>query len=201
MKLKKSIDNIIKGKKHRHTGAARLLHWSYAPAVLASIASGLYIYNPSPSYGFKNMDSARKTHFTSQFIILFAYLARLLYSVRQKNYKEIIPSRKTILDIPKFLKHEFFLTNKESKYPKYNPGQKILFLGFTLLLPIQIITGLSIYNSNLWQKVTRMVGGLNRLRRLHFLSALGVFILVSGHIYFALTHGLKTLKSIFTGYE
>ena len=201
MRLTQLLSLLVKGKKPRHSWTVRLLHWSYVPAILTCIFSGLYITRPAGFPGFKNMDSARKTHFIAQFTLLFSYLARVCYGFKDKNYKEIIPDRKTLAAMPKFLKHELFLTNKKPQFPKYNPGQKMLFSGFTLLMPIQIITGLSLYASNSWQKTAKLAGGLNPLRKLHFLTALAISSFASGHLYFVLTHGPKKIKSIFTGYE
>jgi len=201
MKLAQMLSLLVKGKNPRHSWTARLLHWTFAPAALACILSGFYINRPTDFYGFNKMDSARKTHFIAQFVLLFSYLARVCYGFKNKNYREIIPDRKTLVHMPEFLKHELFLTSRKPEFPKYNPGQKILFTGFALFIPIQIVTGLALYASNSWQKTAKLAGGLNPLRKLHFLAALAIYSLVSGHLYFALTHGLKKLKSIFTGYE
>lgn len=188
-------------RRPRHSSLARFLHWSYAPAVLFNIFSGLYINRPAYFYGFKNMDSARKTHAIAQFVLISSFLARIAYGLKDQNYKEILPNRKTLRSMPAFLKHEFFLTDKKPKFPKYNPGQKVIFTGFALLMPLHIVTGLALYFSNSWQKAAKVAGGLNPLRNVHFLTALATGTLVAVHIYFVLTHGFKTLKSIFTGYE
>lgn len=187
-------------KKQRHTGIARLLHWIYAPAVMVLIFSGLYIHKPSGFFGFKNMDSAKKTHAISQYALIYSYVSRILYGLKDKNYRQIIPNRKTWSSIPGFLKYEFFLTNKMRKYPKYNPGQKILITNFVILVPIQITTGLALY-SKIWEGTAKAAGGLNPLRLIHFLTAVMLASSVAVHLYFALTHGLKKLKSIVTGYE
>ncbi|NLI92768.1 MAG: cytochrome b/b6 domain-containing protein [Peptococcaceae bacterium] len=191
----------MRGKKPRHSGTARLLHWLYAPAVLGSALSGFYIHWPGSSLGFRKMNTARETHFFAQFTLLFTYIARVMYGLKGKNYREILPNRKTLSDMAKFLKYEFYLTDKEPKFPKYNPGQKVLFTGMVLFVLIQIITGLSLYFPKSWQKTAKLVGGLNPLRKLHFLSALTISILVTGHLYFVFTHEYKKMKSIFTGYE
>jgi thiosulfate reductase cytochrome b subunit len=44
-------------------------------------------------------------------------------------------------------------------------------------------------------------GGLNRLRRVHYLAALFMGASVLGHLYFAVSSGGEKLKSIFTGYK
>lgn len=195
------ISSIMKRKKFRHSKTVRLLHWIYAPAVIASALSGFYITRPPGFGGFRNMNSARKAHFIAQYTLIFSFLTRILYGMKDKNYKEIIPERRTFANMPKFLKHELFLTEKKPKSAKYNPGQKVLFTGFALSVPVQIITGLTLYKSDSWQKITKLAGGLNPIRKLHYLTALGITFLSSGHLYFVFTHEPKKLKSIFTGYE
>lgn len=201
MRALKKVLSLAKGKKPRHPWPARLLHWAYAPAVLAGALSGFYITKPSRFLGFKSMDSARKAHFIAQYVLLFSYVARVYYGYVTKNYREIIPGRKDMADMPKFLKYELFLAKKKPKFPKYNPLQKVVFTSFTLLIPVQIVTGLALYASNVFQKPVTLAGGLNPLRKLHYLAALAISSMAAGHIYFAVTDSLKKLKSIFTGYK
>ncbi|MCL6639286.1 MAG: cytochrome b/b6 domain-containing protein [Firmicutes bacterium] len=191
----------MKGKKLRHPRTARLLHWLYAPAVIAAACSGFYITRPSRRRGFTTMDSARKTHFIAQYILLFSYLARLYYACAAKNAGEIIPGRKDLAQMPKFLRYELFLTKKMPKFPKYNPAQKLIFTSFALLIPVQAVSGLALYAANTLRWPAVLAGGLNPLRKLHYLAAVAVSSLAAGHLYFALTSSLKKLKSIFTGYE
>jgi len=188
-------------KKLRHSEVARLLHWIYVPAMVLSAISGFYINRPKPVYFFKTMRTAKKIHSFAQFILIFAYLARVLYAIQNKNYKEIIPNAQTMAGLPAFLKYEFFLSSKKPKYPKYNPVQKIMFLGFALLIPMQIISGLALRYSNSWQKLAKIAGGLNPLRSVHYFTSLMLSILATGHLYFALSQGWDKVRSIFTGYE
>lgn len=198
--MKNPLPSLTKGKP-RHPWPARLLHWSYAPAVLVCILSGFYITKPSRLRGFKNMNSARKAHFIAQYILICSYVARVYYGYMTKNYKEIFPSLTDVLRMPEFLKYELFLTSKKPKYPKYNPGQKTVYTSFALLIPVQIVTGLGLYISNKFQKPAALAGGLNPLRKLHYLASVAISAMAAGHIYFALTGSLKKLKSMFTGYE
>lgn len=189
-------------KKPRHPRPTRLLHWTYAPAALASIVSGFYISKPSPPWGFKSMDAARKTHFISTYVLAFAYLARFYYALWGKNHRELLPGRRTVVALPGFAKYELFLTKKKPKFPKYNPGQKFLITSLAVLLPVLGITGLPLYAVDAWQKqLPRAASGLNRLRKLHYLAAVATTALTTAHIYFSATDSLKKLKSIFTGYD
>lgn len=191
--------NFLFKPKPRHTLPARLFHWAYAPAVLAGILSGFYITNPSRSLGFKDMQSAKKTHFVAQYVLLFSFIGRVYYSAVTRDYKSIIPGRKDLAAAPTYLKYQLFMSKKKPKFTKYNPAQKMLFTGLAVLLPVQIISGLALYASDKWMVATKKVGGLNPMRNIHYLTALAVSTLSAGHIYFALTDNLKKLKSIFTG--
>ncbi|MEW6697096.1 MAG: cytochrome b/b6 domain-containing protein [Bacillota bacterium] len=188
-------------KKPRHTLPVRLFHWVYAPAVLAGIISGYYIANPNRKLGFKDMESARKTHFLAQYMLIFSFLGRVYYSYVTKNYKEIIPGKKDLKEAPKYMKYQLFLSDKKPKYLKYNPFQKTVFTLFAFLIPVQIISGLALYFTDKFKQATGAVGGLNPMRQVHYLVSLAVTSLTLGHIYFALTDSLKRLKSIFTGYR
>ncbi|MCL6446701.1 MAG: cytochrome b/b6 domain-containing protein [Armatimonadetes bacterium] len=192
----------MKIEKPRHSMINRLLHWTYAPAVLAAIASGFYIHKPSPFWGFKSMDSARKTHFISTYILAFSYLARFYSALWDKNYRELLPSRRTLAALPGFVKYELFLTKKKPEFPKYNPGQKFLITSLAILLPLLGVTGLPLYAVDAWQKQPPAVtGGLNPPRKIHYLTGVATTALIAPHIYFSVTDSLAKLKSIFTGYK
>lgn len=201
MDIISSILTLMSIKKPRHKLSARLLHWIFAPAMLALISSGFYITRPTPNPVFRNMDAALKTHYTSQFILIFAYLARVYHGYATKSYQDIIPGHQDISALPNFLRYELFLTKKKPQFPKYNPLQKILFTCFIILILFQIITGLSLYAAKAFARTVNLTGGLNPVRKLHYLAALAVSSLTAGHIYFALSDSLRKLKSIFTGYE
>lgn len=197
----RKIGSLLPWKKPRHPWPTRLFHWLYAPAALACSISGSYTTRPSGFYGFKSMDSARKTHFISQYVLIFSYIARVYYGYAVKNLGEIVPGRKDLKDLPKFLKYEIFLTKKKPKFPKYNPVQKLIFTAFGLLIPAQAITGLALYAPGTRQKTATLAGGLNPLRKLHYLLDVVFKVLLTGHLYFVVTDSLKKFKSIFTGYE
>ncbi|MBO8128523.1 MAG: cytochrome b/b6 domain-containing protein [Peptococcaceae bacterium] len=178
----------------------RVLHWVLAPSFLILVASGLYIHKPSRVWGFRSMDSARKAHFIAQYFFGFYFLARAYYAVVTRDYRKIFPGVKDIIALPKFVAYELFLKKKKPKYPRYNPGQKLLYSQMALLFPLQIITGAVLYLTGKLQKLSRFFGGLNNVRLAHYLTTVGLSSMVAGHIYFALTDSVEKLKSIFTGY-
>jgi Ni/Fe-hydrogenase 1 B-type cytochrome subunit len=191
----------VKLKKPRHPWPVRLLHWTYVPALFLNALSGFYVTRPSRRFGFSSMRSALKVHAIAQYVLLFAYVARVYYGHVTKDYKKLLPNRKDLADAPEYLKYELFLTKKEPKYPKYNPLQKLVFAALGALVPLQGVTGLALYAPKVFSKPATVAGGLNPLRRMHYLTALAITSLSIGHLYLVLTHDLKKVKSIFTGHE
>ncbi|WP_051273707.1 cytochrome b/b6 domain-containing protein [Desulfotruncus alcoholivorax] len=191
----------IKGvKTFRHNRPLRVMHWVLAPAALSLMASGLYINKPYRNFLFKNMNDARKTHFMAQYFFGLYFLARGYYAIKTRGYRKLFPNSGDIASLPKFSLYELYLNKKQPKYPKYNPLQKLLFIFFAVLFPLQIVTGSALYSTGRLQFLSRPFGGLGNTRTVHYLGAVGLMSLVAGHMYFALTESFSKLKSIFNGY-
>ena len=149
---------------------------------------------------FSSMNSARKTHFIAQYFFGLYFLARGYYAIKTRGYRKLFPNSRDIASLPKFSLYELYLRKKEPKYPKYNPGQKLLFVIMAFVFPLQMLTGSALYSTGRLQKLSRLFGGLGNTRSVHYLSAVGLMSLIAGHMYFALTESFSKLKSIFTGY-
>ena len=187
-------------KKLRHTREIRTYHWVLAGSYFLLFYTGLHISHPG-RFPFPRMRRARLGHFAGQFAFLGALLWRIHNGVKTGNYREIIPDHKTLAKTPAYLRYELFFSSKEPKFPKYNPFQKFLY---TLWIPLFLmlgVTGMVLYAPHKLDPLERVFGGLNRTRRLHYLLSLASASTVAGHLYFTLTSGAETLKSIFTGYK
>lgn len=202
MKWKNNLLGIrIKGIKiKRHTGLLRIMHWVLVPATFAMIASGFYISKPSRAKSFHRMEAAGKMHFTAQYFFSSYFIARAYYAWATGDYRDLLPGKKDIAVLPKFLSYNFFLRPKKPHYPKYNPGQKLLFAQMVVLFPLQMLTGYAMYSASKLQKLSRLFGGLGKTRLVHYLNATVITGLIAGHVYFAVTDSVEKLKSIFTGY-
>ncbi|TYO97307.1 cytochrome b/b6 domain-containing protein [Desulfallas thermosapovorans] len=191
----------LKGiKTPRHNRTARLLHWVLAPSFFLLAASGFYIHKPAGAYGFRSMDKARKVHFTAQYFFGFYFLSRLYYAVANRDYRKLFPGTRDIAASPGFFAYEMFLKKKKPYFPKYNPGQKLLFSQMAILFATQLLTGAALYSTGKLQALSRLFGGLQNTRLVHYLAAIALSGIVVGHLYFAFTDSLEKLKSIVTGY-
>jgi len=202
MKWKNNLLGIrIKGiPVKRHSGLLRAMHWVLVPATFSLIFNGFYVNKPSRTKGFHSMDTVRKMHFTAQYFFVSYLISRGYSALITRDYTDLFPNKKDMASLPKFLMYTFFLRKKKPHYPKYNPGQKLLFVQMAALFPLQILTGYTMYSSNRLQKLSRIFGGLGKTRLVHYLNATVITGLISGHVYFAVTDSLEKLKSIFTGY-
>lgn len=202
MKFKNNLFGLrIKGvKTYRHSPTNRLLHGVLVPSFFVLALSGFYIHKPVRNRVFDNMDSARKAHFIAQYFFGYYFLLRGYHAVVKNGYRKLFPAKEDIASLPKFMSYQFFIKNKKPKYPKYNPGQKLLFLAMALLFPLQIISGMTLYSTRRLQVLSRLFGGLNSARMAHYINAVGLSAMIAGHIYFALTDSLGKLKSIVVGY-
>lgn len=187
-------------RKLRHPLPVRILHWTYAPAALVLLYTGVYIAHPG-TVPFLNMKQARRLHFACQFLFMGGFLGRLVYGSFNRRYREIIPGKSDLAALPQFIRHQLFLTRKEPHFPKYNIFQKLVFLSWVPVIILKGLTGAVLYAPNRAGRLEAAFGGLERTRRMHYLTTLYLGPTILGHLYFAATKSKQKLKSIFTGYQ
>ncbi|MBE0466341.1 MAG: cytochrome b/b6 domain-containing protein [Candidatus Desulforudis sp.] len=182
--------------KLRHPLPVRLFHWLLVPTMLVELVTGFQLTNFSPRWGLRNVSSAKKLHFAAAYV-LTALFAAYLYG---RNKAEIVPERRDLGSrLKKFLAYELFLTPKKPEFPKYNPGQKLLYSLWLVLIPFVLLLGWLLYFPRFFQKWIHLFGGLSNVRRLIYLVSVVLTASIAGHVYFALTNSVAHLKSIFTG--
>lgn len=146
------------------------------------------------------MNAARKTHFISQNFFVLYLVIRAYTTLVSKDYRQLYPGAEDLAATPGFFSYEFFLRQKKPLYPKYNPGQKMLFVALTLLFFWQTVSGVALYSTRRLQKISLLFGGLGRTRLAHYLGSVGLLGVVAAHLYFAFTDSMGKLKAIITGY-
>mgnify|MGYP005839958387 CR=1 FL=1 len=182
----------------RHPLPVRLFHWTLAPLALVLIASGLYITKPSRTGG--SMRQVRKIHSAAGFLFTWGLIARVYYGILRRDWRMIVPERHDLKELPRFLKYVLYLTPKEPKFRKYNPGQKFLYTSWPLEALLILPLGFFLYTPKLFARPIKWLGGLNRIRSLIYCLTLFTTAMIAGHIYLALTSSVGKLRSIFTGY-
>ncbi|GAV23786.1 Ni/Fe-hydrogenase, b-type cytochrome subunit [Carboxydothermus pertinax] len=184
----------------RHPLFIRLTHWINMIAITSLIISGFYIHNPLKYNFFSTMDAARKLHFFMMYVVMAGLLARVYYAIATKDYQNIWFRFRDLKNFPALLRYYLFLTDEHPNWGKYNPGQKLVYSGWGILLIIQILTGLALYKPGSFPTLAYIFGGLNIARLIHYLVNWIFVITVAIHLYLDLTEGLGIIRSMFTGY-
>lgn len=164
------------------------------------IISGFYIFRPTPYLGFQTMDSARLVHFTAAYLLVAVFLFRIYYILATGYYSEVWFQIQDISAIPGMMLYYLFLAKTMPPCGKYNALQKLLYSSWVVFIAVQIITGFTVYAPARFQRLAALLGGLNHVRYLHFLTAVAIAASSSVHIYLVTTQDWDKLAAMFTGY-
>lgn len=183
-----------------HTLPARILHWVNAASIGLLTTTGLYIRSPQHFALFANMDMARKAHFIAMYLILYGIIIRIYYSYVSKDYLELVFRPMDLKDFPNLVKYYLFLRKSTPEYGKYNPGQKLLYNLWAVLIFFQAVTGFTLYWPDALAGFARIWGGPVMVRQAHFLITWVYIVTVALHGYLAFLGGWSVVKSMITGY-
>lgn len=183
-----------------HTLPARIMHWINAANIGLLTTTGLYIRDPEHFSLFANMDIARKTHFIAMYLIIYGILVRVYYSWISRDYRDLMFRFKDIKDFPALVSYYLFFSRRLPDFGKYNPGQKLLYNAWAVMVFLQAATGFALYFPDALAGYTRLFGGPVIIRQVHFLLTWVFIITVALHVYLAFIGGWNVVKSIITGY-
>lgn len=202
-------------KIYLHPLPVRIWHWINALGFIVLIITGAQIRFVD-SLSLMSFETAVDIHSWIGFILLANYFIWLLYYLLSgKLFKIYIPPFwkpvefiKNSIRQAKYYGYGIMVGDKNPHHPtpdhKFNPMQQISYLMImALLIPLQIITGLILWDPKAFSFLTDIIGGVQIASLIHtglwiFFSA---FIIV--HFYLAtLGHTpMAHIKAMFTGYE
>lgn len=191
---------MVKQMEERHSVWIRFCHWVNMISITLLILTGYYIHAPHTFRLFSNMDTPRTLHFAMAYVLCFGVLIRVYYAIVAKDAKNIIFSVKE--DTPKFpsmIKYYLFMADSHPYYGKYNPGQKMMYTGWLVMVLIQIITGFILYKPNMFMALGGFLGGYMAVRIIHYVITWLFVLSVLAHVYLDISEGVPVLKSMFTG--
>jgi Ni/Fe-hydrogenase 1 B-type cytochrome subunit len=183
-----------------HTAIARILHWINTLSVIILTLTGFYIHWPVKFPLFSGMDMARKLHFIFMYIVVYGILVRVYYAWASGDYKDILFRLRDIRGLPVLAGYYFFMRKSLPDFGKYNPGQKLTYTGWTLLMTVQAVTGFILYWPTQLAWLAEPVGGVMVMRQVHYLVTWLFVATVALHVYLGFLGGPVVLKSIITGY-
>jgi thiosulfate reductase cytochrome b subunit len=178
----------------------RFWHWSQAALIIVLGLSGFEVHGSYRLFGFGN---AVSIHNTAAILLLILVAFTIFWHFATGQWKQYVPTTKNLGAVIRYYAIGIFRHEphpvRRTRYAKLNPLQKLVYLGFKLLIfPIMATTGLLYMFSNTLGVPISPIA---------FLHVLGAFLLLSFfvvHLYMVLTTGrtpLAHLKPMITGWE
>lgn len=202
-------------KIYLHPLPVRVWHWINAIGFIILILTGVQIRFVD-QVGLMSFETAVQIHSWLGFILLANYFIWFVYYIfTGKFFKIYIPPFwkpvefiKSCIRQAKYYAYGIMIGDENPHHPvpenKFNPLQQISYLFImAVLIPVQIITGLMLWDPQLFGSVVSLIGGIQIATLIH--TALWIFFsaFIIVHFYLA-TLGVTPMthiKAMFTGYE
>lgn len=200
-------------KIYLHPIPVRIWHWVNAVSFIILIVTGLQI-RYREFLGLMKFKTAVDIHNYFGFILIFNFFIWLVYYVLSGKIKIYIPPlnlKKFIMGCIKQARYYgfgIFMGEENPHHPmpdsKFNPMQQMAYLSIMLLLiPMQLISGLLLWDAKIFEKGIALTGGIKIVDTIHVLLFLFFTSFLFVHVYLATLGHTPTahIKAMFTGYE
>ncbi len=197
-----------------HPAPIRLWHWINAAGFIIVILTGAQIRFGNILHLF-SFETAVDIHSWTGFILIANYFIWLFYYLLTGKIKIYIPPLHHPVEFlqrsirqAKFYGYGILVGDENPHHStqdnKFNPMQQISYLMImAFLIPVQIITGLLLWDPKLFSKWVSLAGGIQIVDLIHVLLFIFFSAFIIVHFYLA-TLGHTTFAHIiamFTGYE
>lgn len=196
-----------------HPLPIRVWHWVNALSFIVLIVTGLQL-RYRDLFHFMSFKSAVDVHNLFGFLLTANLLIWVAYYLITGKIKIYIPTLnlvklvKEMVVQAKYYGYGIFVGDENPHHPmpdnKFNAMQKTLYLAImVLLIPLQVITGILLWDVKLFKKWISLLGGLTLVDSVHVFLFLFFTAFMFVHVYLAtLGHTpFAHIKAMFTGYE
>src|SRR4030042_2155470 len=201
-------------KIYLHPLPIRIWHWVNAAGFIVLILTGAQIRFGNVIHLF-SFETAVDIHSWTGFILIANYCIWLFYYLFTGNIKIYIPPLHHPVEFAKkaVRQAKFYglgiMVGDENPHhspfdTKFNPMQQVSYLMImATLIPVQIITGLFLWDPKLFGPAVNLIGGIQIADMIHVLLFIFFSAFIIVHFYLAtLGHTpLAHIIAMFTGYE
>lgn len=182
-------------------GPTRFWHWVHGLCVTFLLVTGIQLRLPDVAPIFATFLNAVNLHNICGIVLIVDYLFWLAFHLYRREFKErfLISPGAFFRDTSAMLQyygHLIFIgedyPSRCEKYFEFDPVERVFFMTVMLVfLPIQIITGILLFDVQAMMPAIRILGGLRIVDAIHLL--VGYFLVSSMiiHVYF---HTLKKYR-------
>jgi thiosulfate reductase cytochrome b subunit len=178
-----------------HPLPIRIMHWTNAFAMLLLILSGWGIYNDEVIFGVLHFPSwltlgggaegFLQWHFFAMWILFFNGLAYLAYGFRTGRFRRmLVPIR--VADVIAEIRNVLALKLAHDDLTKYNPVQKLLYIGVMAVIVIQVVSGLVIWKPVQFSEFAVLFYDFQTARLVHFIGMALIVGFLLVHVALAL---------------
>ena len=196
-----------KSKRHLHPLPIRIMHWTNAIAMLLLIFSGWGIYNDEVIFGALHFSSSftlgvgaegyLQWHFFAMWILMLNGIAYLSYGFWTGRFKRmLLPVR--VPEVIAEIRAVLALKLAHDDLTKYNPVQKLLYIGVLAVIVIQVISGLVIWKPVQFSELAVLFYDFQTARLVHFIGMALIVGFLLVHVALALLVP-QTLVAMFKG--
>ena len=196
-----------------HALPVRIWHWINALSFFALIATGVQIRYRDAVH-LTSFKTAVDAHNIAGFVLIMNFILWALYYALSGKLKIYLPDpnlknfiRGSIRQA-RYYAYGIFVgepnPHHASPDSKFNPMQQVAYFNIMLLLmPMQIMTGLMLWDLKMFSGWISFAGGLKVVDAVHLLLSIFFSAFLFVHVYLAtLGHTpLTHIKAMFTGYE
>ncbi len=173
-------------------------HWVHGLCVVILVATAIHLRLPDVAPIFATFLNAVNFHNLAAVILILDYVFWLSYHLGKREFKArfLVSPSDFFSDTSAMLHYYGYLIFvgernplKGREYSPFDPLERSFFLTMMLLfLPVQMITGILLYDVNTMMPIIRLLGGLRVVDAVHLLFAYLLICCVIIHLYF---HTLK----------
>ena len=181
--------------------AVRFFHWIMVICIIILTFTGLYIYSPMLEIRL-SMRFVRIAHHSAGIILLVNSIGQLYYYMANGNYKEVLFLPGDVRNMRSFFRYSLFITERHPNFGRYNPGQKLIFTSWWLMVAMAGCAGIVMQFPDHAYSVffQRWVMELQTLRMTFLLITAYFVATIPLHLYLVFTESPANLQAMFTGY-
>jgi len=182
-------------RRRLHPVPIRIMHWTNAIAMLLLIFSGWGIYNDEVIFGALHFPSWLTLgggaegyllwHFFAMWILAINGVAYLSYGFWTGRFRRmLLPVRGP--DIIAELRSVLALKLAHDDLTKYNPVQKLLYIGVIVVVVVQVVSGLVVWKPVQFSELATLFYDFQTARLVHFIGMALIVGFLLVHVALAL---------------
>jgi len=195
-------------KVYIYKGFERFWHWSQASLIIFLALTGFEVHGAYNIFGF---EKAAEFHRTASWLLIGLIILAIFWHITTGEWRQYIPTTQKLKEQVIYYIYGIFKgghhPTEKSELSKLNPLQRIVYLGFKLVLvPMTIISGILYMLYKTFDQNNLIIiedYPLASIAFWHTMGAILLMIFLIVHVYMTTTGKTPTsnIKAMITGYE